>query len=93
MNAKAPPNGPAAAVFWTLPTQTLSAPPTEPEQVMPAGIWTVSGKSMLVAAERPPMPRPGTFWVTAAFLNAAGSVPPEVGSMAAVNGPAPSWLI
>lgn len=35
---------------------------------------------------------PGTFWVTFACLNAAGSVPPEVASTIAVKGPAPSWL-
>ena len=46
----------------------------------------------MVAAERPPMPIPGTFWVTVAVLKAVSSVPPEVPSTAAVKGPAPSWL-
>ena len=34
-------------LFWSLATQTLLAPPTEPEQVMPAGIWMATGKSMV----------------------------------------------
>ena len=92
MKATEPPNGPARAAFCSLATQTLEAPPTEPEQVIPAGMAMATGKSMVWAAERPPMPIPGTFWVTSAFWKAAGSVPPEVGSTMAVNGPAPSWL-
>jgi len=35
---------------------------------------------------------PGTFWVTCASLKAEGSLPPEVESIEAVSGPAPSWL-
>jgi hypothetical protein len=92
VKATDPPNGPASAAFWSLATQTFSAPPTEPEQVIPAGIWIATGKSMVEAAERPPIPIPGTFWVTSAVLKAAGSVPPDVASTMAVNGPAPSWL-
>jgi hypothetical protein len=92
VKATEPPNGPASAAFWSLATQTFSAPPTEPEQVMPAGIWIATGKSMVWAAERPPMPIPGTFWVTSAVLKAFGSVPPDVASTMAVRGPAPSWL-
>jgi hypothetical protein len=38
------------------------------------------------------MPKPGTSCVTCALWNAAGSVPPDVGSMSAVSGPAPSWF-
>ena len=56
------------------------------------GERTLTGKSVVVAAERPPMPIPGTFWVTLASWKAAGSVPPEVASIWAVRGPAPSWL-
>ena len=66
MKATEPPNGPARAEFWSLATQALVAPPTEPEQVIPAGIWMATGKSMVAAAERPPIPIPGTFWVTVA---------------------------
>ena len=73
--ARCTPKGPARAEFWSLATQTPEAPPTEPEQVMPAGIWMATGKSMVWAAERPPMPIPGTFWVTVAVLKALGSVP------------------
>ena len=47
VNATDPPKGPASAAFWSLATQTPDAPPTEPEQVMPAGIWTATGKSMV----------------------------------------------
>ena len=38
------------------------------------------------------MPRPGTFCVTCALWKAVGSVPPDVGSTAALSGPAPSWF-
>ena len=58
--------GQQGRLFWSLATQALVAPPTEPEQVMPAGIWMATGKSIVCAAERPPMPIPGTFWVTVA---------------------------
>lgn len=92
VKAALPPNGPASALFCSLTMHTLDAPPAVPEHVMPWGIWTFTGKSVVVAAERPPMPMPGTFWVTWAFWKAAGSVPPEVGSISAVSGPAPSWL-
>ena len=64
------------------------------ELVSVGGGWerTLTGKSMEEAADRPPIPIPGTFWVTVAFWKAAGSVPPEVASIMAVRGPAPSWL-
>lgn len=92
MKATDPPKGPAAAAFWSLATQTPEAPETVPEQTVPAGICILTGKSMVAAAERPPIPIPGTLVVTSAVLKAAGSVPPEVESTDAVNGPAPSWL-
>lgn len=90
VKATDPPKGPASALFWSLAMQTPVAPPMLPWQVMPAGIWIATGKSMAVASERPPMPTPGTFWVTVACWKADGSVPPEVGSTMAVKGPAPS---
>lgn len=80
MKATDPPNGPARAAFCILATQTPVAPPTEPEQVMPAGIWMATGKSIVEAADNPPMPIPGTLVVTSALLNAVASVPPDVGS-------------
>jgi hypothetical protein len=83
---------PAGVAFWSFATHTLVAAPTVPEQVMPAGICILTGKSVVVVVEIPAA-RPGTFCVTSAFLNAATSVPPEVPSPIAVNGPAPSWLI
>jgi hypothetical protein len=92
VKAADPPNGPASAEFCMRTTHTLVAPPAVPWHVMPAGICTLTGKSMVEAADRPPMPMPGTFWVTCAVLKAAGSVPPEVASIMAVKGPAPSWL-
>ena len=92
MKATDPPKGPARALFCSLATQTPDAPPTDPEQVMPAGIWMATGKSIVVAAESPPMPIPGTFWVTVAVLKAEASLPPDVPSTEAVKGPAPSWL-
>lgn len=82
VKATDPPNGPAAAEFCSLATQTLDAPPTEPEQVIPAGICIATGKSIVEAAESPPTPIPGTFVVTSASWKAAGSVPPLVGSTA-----------
>lgn len=92
VKAADPPNGPARAEFCSLATHTPVAPPAVPEHVMPAGIWIATGKSMVVAPERPPMPIPGTFWVTWAVWKADASVPPDVGSTIAVRGPAPSWL-
>lgn len=39
-------------------------------------------------------PRPeSASWVNSAGSKADGSVPPEVGSMSAWRGPAPSWFI
>lgn len=93
VKAADPPNGPAAAPFLTRTTHTLSTPPTVPSHVIPSGMRTSRGKSVLVARERPWMPRPGTSRVTSAFWKASGSVPPEVPSTAASRGPAPSWLI
>lgn len=49
---------------------------------------------MFVSRERPVFPRPSSAsWVISAVWKAAGSVPPEVGSMSASRGPAPSWFI
>jgi len=90
--AKEPPKGPAGVLFLTMPTQTLVALPTVPVQVMPCGIWTLTVKSVLVAVERPAT-MPGTFCVIWAVWKALASVPPEEGSILAVRGPAPSWLI
>lgn len=50
------------------------------------------GKSVVVVPERPPAPEPGTSVFMVAGTKAAGSVPPEVGSMAGVRPPAPSWF-
>jgi hypothetical protein len=86
VNATEPPKGLASAEFRSLATQTLVAPLEVPEQVIPANIWIVTGKLVVVTAERPPKPRPGTFCITAADLKAAGSVPPEVRSIVAVRG-------
>lgn len=41
--AKTPPKGPAGLGFAILTRQTFDMPPTVPEQVVPAGIWTVNG--------------------------------------------------
>ena len=49
-------------------------------------------KSVVVAVERPPIPKPGTSWTTLADWKASSLDPPEEGSMAAWKGPAPSWL-
>jgi hypothetical protein len=92
VNAALPPNGPASAAFCTLTMQTLLTPATVPSHVMPAGIWTVIGKSVAVVPERPPTPEPGTSVTIVAGTKAAGFVPPEVGSIAGVRGPAPSWF-
>ena len=41
--AKTPPKGPAGLGLAIFTRQTFDIPPTVPEQVVPAGIWTVKG--------------------------------------------------
>jgi hypothetical protein len=71
--------------------QTFCTPATVPSQVMPRGICTRTVKSVDVRRLRPT--RPGTSSMTSAVWKAEASVPPEVGSIEAETGPAPSWLI
>lgn len=47
MKAAAPPKGPAGVLLLTRTMQTLSAPPALPSQVIPWGIWTVIGFSLI----------------------------------------------
>ena len=61
-------------------------PPGNPTVYPLHGAGSETGKSVVVAPERPPIPMPGTFWVTSAVWKAEGSVPPDVGSTAAVRG-------